>query len=136
MRILKSLGVILALVLLALGIGGGLAPAAYSADGPDAPGGAGYSAADLNTGRTVSGGAPATSGADREVPPQEASLRCWDPYFSGSTFAVSCDGSRYYVYVDCSNGYRYVVGPLSGAKRVTLTCPGGFRALRGGGYGS
>ncbi|MYZ36346.1 MULTISPECIES: hypothetical protein [unclassified Streptomyces] len=133
MKILRSLGVLLAGAVLALGIGGGPVAVAYAAD---APGGAGYSAADLATGRTTSGTVAGSAGHEREVPPQEASLSCWDPYFSGSTFAVSCSGNRYYVYVDCSNGYRYVVGPLAGAKRVTITCPGGYRALRGGGYGS
>ncbi|MFF3754523.1 hypothetical protein ACFYYH_29435 [Streptomyces sp. NPDC002018] len=133
MKILRPLGVIAAGAMLALGVGRGMAPTAHSADAPSV---AGYSAADLATGRTTSGTAAAVSGHGREVPPQEVSLGCWDPYFSGSTFALSCSGNRYYVYVDCSNGYRYVVGPLAGAKRVTLTCPGGYRALRGGGYGS
>ncbi|KAF9954931.1 hypothetical protein BGZ72_004159 [Mortierella alpina] len=68
-------------------------------------------------------------------PKQQASLECWDASISGRQFSITCSGSRWYVWADCSNGYRYQAGPLSGTYRATITCAWGYRALRGGAFG-
>ena len=82
------------------------------------------------------------SGQARRVPKnkaqskQQASLECWDAYISGRQFSITCSGSRWYEWTDCSNGYRYQTGPVSGTYRGTITCPYGYRALRGGAFGN
>ncbi|KAF9953200.1 hypothetical protein BGZ70_000337 [Mortierella alpina] len=81
------------------------------------------------------------SGQARRVPKNktqsklQASLECWDAYISGRQFSITCSGSRWYEWTDCSNGYRYQAGPVSGTYRGTITCPYGYRALRGGAFG-
>ncbi|KAF9364471.1 hypothetical protein BGX34_001400 [Mortierella sp. NVP85] len=72
----------------------------------------------------------------RPKPVMGKGLQCWDAYRSGSIFAITCGGSRWYEFVDCSNGYRYTIGPFAGVLRGTLTCPGGSLALQGGAYGN
>ncbi|WP_370420151.1 hypothetical protein AB8O64_18990 [Streptomyces sp. QH1-20] len=136
MKIFKSLGVIVATVMLALGIGGGLAPSAFAAKA--APNDGSYSAENLTDRTEVprTGAVPPSGGGGTAPPASTESLRCWDAYLSGSTFAISCSGNNFYVWADCSNGYRYTVGPFAGSYRVTITCPGGSRALQGGAYGS
>lgn len=140
MTIRNSLAVLGAGVLLALGAGGATAPAA-SASAPAAvadsqvAASAHYAAKDTRTGRTKHGHAAREGRAGKSAPAKAASLRCWNPYLSGRTFAVSCSGRAYRVFVDCSNRVRYVTPALSGSKRVTMTCPGGTRAVRGGAYG-
>lgn len=120
--------------MLVLGAGGVMAPAASANSGFDD---ARYTQTDLNGGGAQSGFASEDVGASGTQPPVSSrSLRCWNPYLSGRAFAVSCSGVRYWVYADCSNDVRYVVGPLTGAKRVAITCPGYSRAERGGAYGS
>ncbi|KAF9573405.1 hypothetical protein EC968_008587 [Mortierella alpina] len=66
---------------------------------------------------------------------QQSSLECWDAYISGRQFSITCRGSRWYIWTDCSNGYRYQAGPLSGTYRGTIICAYGYRALRGGAWG-
>ncbi|KAF9941260.1 hypothetical protein BGZ75_008664 [Mortierella antarctica] len=72
---------------------------------------------------------------NKALPKQQASLECWDAYIGGRQFAITCSGSRWYEWADCSNGYRYQAGPVSGTYRGTITCPYGYRALRGGAFG-
>ncbi len=135
MKIRKSLAVLGASATLALGFGGAMAPAAQ-ADVPRWGGNASYSATSLNTGAVQHGIARRSLSMADELPPAaSASLRCWNPSLSGRSFAVSCSGSRYYVYTDCTNDRRYVVGPLAGAKRVRITCPLGSQAMDGGAWG-
>lgn len=135
MKIRKSLAVLGASAALAFGLGGAMAPAAHSVPsswGDDAT----YTQTDLRSGISRAGMASEALGGQAVDPPRKsAALRCWNPYLSGRTFAVSCSGSRWYVYTDCSNDRRYTVGPLAGAKRVAITCPAGTRAERGGAYG-
>ncbi|WP_412074646.1 hypothetical protein ACLF6K_00225 [Streptomyces xanthophaeus] len=109
------------------------APAAYAA-----PNDASYSSESL-TDRSEpprTGAVPPSSGNGGATPPSAESLACWDASLSGSTFAISCSGNNFYTWTDCSNGYRYTVGPFANAYRNTITCPGGSRALQGGAYGS
>ncbi|CAM5369136.1 hypothetical protein [Streptomyces abikoensis] len=135
MRILKSLGVIVATMMLALGIGAGLAPSAYAVKA--GPNDASYSAENLIDRSEAPRTGTASQGAtNSQLPPQAESLQCRDAYLSGPTFAITCSGNRFYVWADCSNGYRYTVGPFNGTYRVTITCPSGSRALQGGAYGS
>ncbi|KAF9275042.1 hypothetical protein BGZ68_000164 [Mortierella alpina] len=72
---------------------------------------------------------------NKTQPKQQASLECWDAYISGRQFSITCNGIRWYEWTDCSNGYRYEAGPVSGTYRGTIICPWGSRALRGGAYG-
>jgi hypothetical protein len=133
-KIRKSLAVLGASAALALGFGGVTAPAAQA----EAPGWgqARYSATNLETGSVNQGTARRSLGGAHTVAPDAAaSLRCWSPAISGRAFRVSCSGDRYYVYADCTNNRRYVVGPLANAKRVTIYCPAGTRATDGGAYG-
>ncbi|MGF1429508.1 hypothetical protein [Kitasatospora sp. LaBMicrA B282] len=120
-------------MLLALGTSGGLATAAGTLPADDT---AAVTSNNLATGDATTDTAPGTLAADQAVPESADSLSCWDFYLNGSTFAVTCSGNYFWVYVDCANGYRYTYGPLAGTYRVALTCPNGYRALRGGAYGS
>ncbi len=148
MKVRNSLASLGMSAVLALGIGGAVAPAAAAAaPGTTAPGAAAgapapgvaaaadYASKDLKTGATRTGKASPAGRFGQSLPPARASLRCWSPYLSGRVFAISCSGSAYRVFVDCSNRVRYVTPVLSGSKRVTLVCPAGTRALRGGAYG-
>ncbi|MEU7313160.1 hypothetical protein [Streptomyces sp. NPDC007083] len=149
MKVRNSLASLGMSAVLALGIGGAMAPAAAAAaPGATAPGAAAagaptpgvaanadYASKDLKTGGIRTGKASPAGRFGQALPPARASLRCWRPYLSGRVFAISCSGSAYRVFVDCSNRVRYVTPVLSGSKRVTLVCPAGTRALRGGAYG-
>ena len=130
MKLLSSVGIAGAATLLALGAGAGPALAA-----PAAPGVGEHTIVDLGNGQTEIGFTPG-SPAEETLPPGTEALRCWDAVFSGRVFAVSCSGDRFFVYAVCSNNQQLTVGPLSGSKRVTITCPVGTRAVRGGAYGS
>ncbi|WP_181766899.1 hypothetical protein [Streptomyces albidus (ex Kaewkla and Franco 2022)] len=134
MKIKKSLAVLGASAALALGFGGVAAPSAQA----DSPywGQARYTQTNLRTGSVQTGTAMESPGGIAMTPPVSSmSLRCWDAYMSGRVFAVSCSGVNWYVYTDCTNNRRYVVGALSGSKRVAIACPAGTRAVRGGAYG-
>ncbi|RAJ71690.1 hypothetical protein K378_00510 [Streptomyces sp. Amel2xB2] len=134
MKIKKALAVLGASAAMALGFGGVMAPSAqaHSPVGGDA----GYTQTDLRTGTMRAGAAFALPGGSSVSPPAAAaSLRCWDPYLAGRTFAVSCSGTAWRVFVDCTNNTRYVTPVLSGAKRVAASCPLGTSAVRGGAFG-
>jgi len=132
-KIRKSLAVLGASAALALGFGGVMAPAAQAHSPWDE---ATYTQTSLSSGAVTTGTAVESPGGRYASPPVgAASLRCWDAYISGRTFAVSCSGARWYVYTDCSNNNRYTVGALRGSKRVAIHCPAGTRAVRGGAYG-
>ncbi|WP_314171781.1 hypothetical protein [Streptomyces winkii] len=134
MKIRKSLAVLGAGAALALGFGGVMAPSAQA----HTPvwGDASYTQSDLRTGAVRTGTAYASPGGDAVDPPYSASsLRCWNPYISGRTFAVSCSGTYWRVFTDCTDDNRYVTPALYGTKRVAVHCPAGTRAVRGGAYG-
>ncbi|MBO8194488.1 hypothetical protein ITI46_22905 [Streptomyces oryzae] len=123
---------------LALGVGGAIAPAAAAASPTAATtvvADADYSSKDLKNGRKQSGKASPSGKAGDSRPPARSSLRCWNPYLSGRVFAISCSGRAFRVFVDCSNRIRYVTPVLSGSKRVAIACPAGTRAVRGGAFG-
>jgi hypothetical protein len=132
-KIKRSLAVLGASAALALGFGGVMAPSAQ-ADSPDW-GDASYTQTDLRTGAVRSGTAFESPGGTLVDPPAAASLRCWNPYLSGRTFAVSCSGTHWRVFTDCTDNRRYVTPALYGSKRVAVYCPAGTRAVRGGAYG-
>lgn len=134
MKIKKALAVLGASATLALGFGGVMAPSAQAHD--TVRGDAGYIQKDLRTGAVRGGVAfDAPGGSSMRPPARSASLRCWDGRISGRTFAVSCSGRHWRVFVDCSNRHRYITPALSGAKRVSMYCPVGTRAVRGGAFG-
>ncbi|WP_229375203.1 hypothetical protein [Streptomyces spirodelae] len=139
MKVRNSLAALGMSAVLALGVGGAVAPAAQAATPgtpvTDVAANADYKSKDLKNGRTKTGKATPAGKAGQARPPARASLRCWSPYLRGRVFAVSCSGSAFRVFVDCSNRVRYVTPVLSGSKRVTLVCPSGTRALRGGAFG-
>ncbi|KAI8353439.1 hypothetical protein B0O80DRAFT_498867 [Mortierella sp. GBAus27b] len=62
-------------------------------------------------------------------------LRCWNARFNGRSFSITCSGSRWYFWTDCTNGYLYIGGPLHGTFIATITCPAGSIASKGGAYG-
>ncbi|UNS97173.1 hypothetical protein MMF93_12100 [Streptomyces tubbatahanensis] len=140
MTVRNSLAVLGTSALLALGFGGAMAPTAAAAP-PAAPqtaqvaADAHFTAKDSRSGRTTKGVAHKSGRYGAAAPSKAASLRCWNAGISGRYFAISCSGNAYRVFVDCSNRVRYVTPVLSGSKRVTMACPGGTRALRGGAYG-
>lgn len=133
MKLWKSLGMVGASALCAVGIAVGSAPAANAAL---VPAEASYTWLDLITGRGYSGTTARLSGTEAEVPPRGASLDCRDPRLSGSGYALSCSGEDFYVFVDCSNGDRYAYGRGAGEYRIIFTCPSGATALRGGAFGN
>lgn len=119
---------------LALGFGGAMAPSAQAQT--HIWGDATYTQSDLRTGVMRSGTAfELPGGASAVEPPAARSLRCWNAYISGRTFAVSCSGTYWRAYADCSDSRRYVTPALTGAKRVTIHCPSGTVAMSGGAYG-
>ncbi|MDJ1135278.1 hypothetical protein [Streptomyces iconiensis] len=127
-------------VVLALGVGGAIAPGAQASTPATASttsvvANADYSIVDSKSKRKTSGTASKAGRTTQAVPPKRASLRCWNPSLRGRYFSVSCSGRAYRVFVDCSNRVRYITPVLSGSKRVTMRCPAGTRALRGGAYG-
>ncbi|KAI1293447.1 hypothetical protein EDD11_008364 [Mortierella claussenii] len=86
-------------------------------DAPDAPDSVPFTAVNpKNSGDTKSGNA--VRGPFTKTPKKAPSLACWDPYINGPVFAITCSGSSWYEWADCSNGYRYTGGPLSGTYRV------------------
>ncbi len=138
MNSLKPLGVVLGATLLAVGMSGGQASAAFAvgrANTAARVATAKYTVIDNYTGHPRSGtvkGIPPNG----PLPMPESSLSCADKYLKDALFTISCTGkSRFYVVVDCDNGYRYPL-ELRGSLRVRLTCPAGSRALSGGAYGS
>ncbi len=127
---------------LALGIGGAVAPAAHAAVGAtgaatvQAPADhADYTSKDPRTGRVDRGRAEAAGRAGQGAPPARSTLRCHSPQLSGRVFAVTCSGQAYRVFVDCSNRVRYVTPVLSGTRRVAVVCPAGTTAIGGGAFG-
>lgn len=135
MKIKKALAVLGASATLALGFGGVMAPSAQADD--TVWGDASYIQKDLRTGAVRGGVALDSPGGSSVTPPaRSASLRCWDGRISGRTVTLSCSGRYWRVFVDCSNRHRYVTPALTGAKRVTMYCPAGTRAVRGGAFGS
>ncbi|OEU85375.1 hypothetical protein DB35_15300 [Streptomyces abyssalis] len=134
MKIRKSLAVLAASASLALGFGGVMAPSAQ-AHTPDW-GDASYTQTDLRTGTWRTGTAVESPGGSLMDPPASArSLRCWNADISGRAFAISCSGSRWRAFADCTDDSRYITPALRGAKRVTIYCPAGTRAVRGGAFG-
>jgi len=69
------------------------------------------------------------------APEKWQSLSCWDREIDGRVFAISCSGSSWYVWTDCTNGYRFTTGPISGSYRITMTCPAGYTVIQGDAYG-
>lgn len=124
---------------LALGVGGAIAPAAQAAPAAttttSVTAHADYSTVDTKTHRKTRGTASKAGRSGQATPPKRGSLRCWNAQRSGRFFAISCSGRAYRVFVDCSNRVRYVTPVLSGSKRVTMGCPAGTRALGGGAFG-
>ncbi|MET9861191.1 hypothetical protein ABZY93_18095 [Streptomyces smyrnaeus] len=142
MKVRNSLAALGMSAVLALGVGGAVAPAAVAASpatatttAPSVAANADYASKDLKNGRTQRGKASPAGKAGDARPPARSSLRCWNPHLSGRVFAVSCSGRAFRVFVDCSNRVRYITPVLSGSKRVTMVCPAGTRALRGGAFG-
>ncbi|MGI5352576.1 hypothetical protein ACQEU8_30975 [Streptomyces sp. CA-250714] len=139
MKVRNSLAALGMSAVLALGVGGAVAPAAHAAtpttSAATVAANADYSSKDLKTGHKQNGKASPAGRAGEAQPPAQSTLRCWNPRLSGRVFAVSCSGRAYRVFVDCSNRVRYITPVLSGSKRVTMICPTGTRALRGGAFG-
>ncbi|MEU2719016.1 hypothetical protein [Streptomyces smyrnaeus] len=142
MKVRNSLAALGMSAVLALGVGGAVAPATAAASpatatttAPGVAANADYASKDLKNGRTQRGKATPAGKAGDARPPARSSLRCWNPHLSGRVFTVSCSGRAFRVFVDCSNRVRYITPVLSGSKRVTMVCPAGTRALRGGAFG-
>lgn len=96
-----------------------------------------YISADPTSGEQKSSGTATVDGTNQQPEPaMSQGLQCWNAYRSGSNFSITCNGSRWFEYTDCSDGYRYTIGPFAGALRVTITCPGRSLSLRGGAYGN
>ncbi|MFE0047016.1 hypothetical protein [Streptomyces albireticuli] len=139
MKVLKSLGVLGVSALLTLGVGGGTAPTASAAAAPAARQAAAadyadYSATNVETGRTSTGSVPAGGRASDEVPPGDTDrLACRNGHFpTAFSFQIECDGPRWRVFVDCTDGFRYFSPIFSGHFIVRITCPAPHRAVRGG----
>jgi hypothetical protein len=135
MKLRSYLGVMAVTMMLALGVGAVVAPAANAAG---ASSDANYTATNQKNSHDVKKGTiqkKENSKSSTAVPAKAASLSCYNASLSGRNFAVTCSGSYFYVYADCSNGYRYTYGPLAGTYRVVITCPAGTRATAGGAYG-
>lgn len=132
MKIRKSLAVLGASAALAVGFGGVMAPSAQ-AHAPvweDAT----YTQTDLRTGATSSG-TTARSASGYYADSSTRSPHCWNEDVSRRAYTTSCSGVRWRAYVQCTNGRHYITPAVRGADRVTVYCPPGTRALRGGSFG-
>ncbi|KAI8353444.1 hypothetical protein B0O80DRAFT_426851 [Mortierella sp. GBAus27b] len=69
-----------------------------------------------------------------EEPAAAASLRCWNWSLNGRSYSITCNGSHWWIWATCSNGYLYKGGPFSGTYSVRITCPVGSSVTRGGAY--
>ncbi|GAA0398803.1 hypothetical protein GCM10010357_19890 [Streptomyces luteireticuli] len=148
MRGLPSLSVAGIGALLVLGGGGGLFPMVCAAGAPypkgssvaAPPGNASYSATDLRSGRSRKGTSRKGTSRSAERPggrsgaQADGLVRGPGSFPTDRSFQITCDGSRWFVFVDCTDGFRYTFGPFSGALRVTAVCPLGARATGGGAF--
>ncbi|MFG2333150.1 hypothetical protein ACGFMM_26485 [Streptomyces sp. NPDC048604] len=131
----KSLAVAGASALLALGSTVAMAPTAQAGSGQAtavAQSAQGQVKAGTGVAKSLdkSAGAPAAAQGDIS-----AQANCWNGRTSGRNFYMTCSGSGYRVYVDCSNG-RYTFGTYYyGTWNHTLTCPSGTYAIWGGSIG-
>ena len=66
--------------------------------------------------------------------PQGEPANCGGIERSSNTFTATCSGNEWTVQVDCSDGSRYVTPPMTGAHRVSLSCPYGTTVADGGAY--
>lgn len=134
MKIRKSLAVLGASASLALGFGGVMAPSAQA----HAPvwGEATYTQANVRGGVTHTGFAvERPNRALTSTPASARTLRCSNSRVSYRTVSTTCSGYRWRAYADCSDGNRYLTPVLRGAKRVSIVCPAGSRAVEGGAFG-
>ncbi|KAG0263939.1 hypothetical protein BG011_007772 [Mortierella polycephala] len=94
-----------------------------------------YTVEDPETKKKVESGSAIQSSQDERLPLSANALQCWDEYRSGRVYALTCSGSRWYEWTDCSNGYRYTIGPFGGTLRGVIVCPLGTYSQRGGAFG-
>ncbi|KAF9185680.1 hypothetical protein BGZ51_002511 [Haplosporangium sp. Z 767] len=94
-----------------------------------------YTVVDPETKEKVESGSAIQSSQDEKLPLSANALQCWDEYRRGRVYALTCSGSRWYEWTDCSNGYRYTIGPFGGTLRGVLVCPQGTYSQRGGAFG-
>lgn len=140
MKVRNSLAGLGMSVVLALGVGGAIAPGAQAvtpttAKATSVTANADFTAVNTKTHRKTHSRSTQSSSARKAAPRKQASLRCWNPSIRGRSFSVTCSGRAFRVFVNCSNGVRYHSPVYSGTHRVTGTCPAGSRATGGGAYG-
>ncbi|KAG0006853.1 hypothetical protein BGZ65_002888 [Modicella reniformis] len=96
---------------------------------------ANYTTLNLETQQSKSGDRLKPNGLNNRTPPINVGpLQCWHIVRSESVFSILCKGKRWNQFTDCSNGYRYTLGPLSGVIKTTIECPNKTIALRGGAF--
>ncbi|GAA1985750.1 hypothetical protein [Kitasatospora viridis] len=116
-------------------LGGGAPTAAAAEPGASV---ARYTVTFPDTGKTLIGNATPSPGEVHSVrlagtsAQQPPGLTCWAGRTDGPTFYESCDGTRYYTFAFCSDGFRYVVGPFGGRGDFEFVCPTGSDAIWGG----
>jgi hypothetical protein len=138
MSIRKNLGLVGAGALLMLGSGVGLAPAASAASTGN---GQAVSVAQNAQGQTKT--EVASKSLDKSTGVKAAAkgdvnamASCWNGYTSGQYMYMTCSGNGYRVYIDCSNGYRYIFPTYYyGTFNHTMWCPSGTYAIWGGSIG-
>ncbi|KAG0245100.1 hypothetical protein B0O80DRAFT_452075 [Mortierella sp. GBAus27b] len=88
----------------------------------------------MNSTDTISGNAkPQPKGT--KPPSASPNLKCTNPQRKGRSYSITCSGTRWYIWTDCTNGYLYEGGPIDGTFRATITCPAGSTASSGGAFG-
>ncbi|GAA2717040.1 MULTISPECIES: hypothetical protein [Streptomyces] len=72
----------------------------------------------------------ASSSTEREL-----AATCWNGRTDGGrNFFMTCNGTSYHVYVDCTDGRHLFSEVFSGQWDFRLTCPVGTRAVWGGSW--
>ncbi|MGW1200249.1 hypothetical protein ACWD4B_31075 [Streptomyces sp. NPDC002536] len=72
----------------------------------------------------------ASSSAERDL-----AATCWNGRIDGGrNFFMTCNGTSYHVYVDCTDGRHLFPETFSGQWDFRLTCPAGTRAVWGGSW--
>ncbi|KAK3820243.1 MAG: hypothetical protein J3Q66DRAFT_399650 [Benniella sp.] len=68
------------------------------------------------------------------VPPKKRGFACSFPIHREHKMMIRCIGAGYFVYVDCTDDFRYTTEAITGLRRVIISCPGDSTPTGGGAY--
>ncbi|MFE4970945.1 hypothetical protein ACFRAR_02365 [Kitasatospora sp. NPDC056651] len=132
----RTLGTIGTTVMLAFTAVGGLCPVANAAEPVVTVAGQQLSIKPATSAADSPKATDSVVGVSKNSGAKPLDLNCWNYAFDGPWFYETCNGSSYRVFVDCSDGYRYIsTAYFSGQHNFALECPAGD-AVGGGAIGN